>query len=72
MDFLVQRIPHPETPYEMTFYGGLHTAISGPTKGRARAAEGVCKHFSTDSLYRKTYEVKTDCSLSYAYVQGIC
>uniref|UniRef100_N1R5G7 Protein BREAST CANCER SUSCEPTIBILITY 1-like protein n=1 Tax=Aegilops tauschii TaxID=37682 RepID=N1R5G7_AEGTA len=40
VDFLVQRIPHPETPYEMTFYGGLHTSISGPTKGRARAAEG--------------------------------
>ncbi|XP_037474250.1 BRCA1-associated RING domain protein 1-like [Triticum dicoccoides] len=46
MDFLVQRIPHPETPYEMTFYGGLHTSISGPTKGRARAAEGAPKLFS--------------------------
>ncbi|XBJ26183.1 hypothetical protein VPH35_003662 [Triticum aestivum] len=46
VDFLVQRIPHPETPYEMTFYGGLHTSISGPTKGRARAAEGAPKLFS--------------------------
>ncbi|KAE8817487.1 Protein BREAST CANCER SUSCEPTIBILITY 1-like protein [Hordeum vulgare] len=43
---LAKLIPSPEISYEVKFFDGLRTSIDGPTKGRARAAEGARKLFS--------------------------
>ncbi|KAI5008438.1 hypothetical protein ZWY2020_009486 [Hordeum vulgare] len=43
---LAKLIPSPEISYEVKFFDGLGTSIDGPTKGRARAAEGARKLFS--------------------------